>query len=200
LNQLFPEHSWSADTVDALFTWLDLLLQWNRKIDLTAARTDDELFDLFLADAVILHRARMELGPSTCWLDVGSGAGAPGLAMAILDPSLRIELAEPNAKRVAFLRQVIGRLRLSQVRVHGGRVEELKPDIADDVVSRATWAPGTWLTRGMPLAKQRLWILLAREQWQSSSEHVVVHDRSYRWPLTGVERRVLAVARVQEHS
>jgi 16S rRNA (guanine527-N7)-methyltransferase len=197
---LFPEHEWTDVTYTALADWLDLLRQWNRKIDLTAARTDDELFDLFIADAVVLHRARMEVGPSCRWVDVGSGAGAPGLAMAILDPSLHIDLAEPNAKRVAFLRQIIGRLGLKSVTVQRVRAEDLPVAIADDAVSRATFDPDNWLTQGAPLATQRVWMLLARETWVPDSNCTVVYDRSYQWPLTKANRRVIAVARAQAHS
>jgi len=199
-GELFPAHQWTQATYSTLINWLDLLRQWNRKIDLTAARTDDELFDLFLADAVVLHRARLELGPSSQWVDVGSGAGAPGLAMAILDPSLHIELAEPNVKRVAFLRQVIGRLGLTSVTVRRARAEELPAAMADDAVSRATFAPESWLAQGLPLATQRLWMLLARESWVPSSECTVVYDRTYQWPLTQVNRRVIAVARAYSQS
>jgi 16S rRNA (guanine527-N7)-methyltransferase len=198
--ELFPEHQWTETTYSTLFDWLDLLRQWNRKIDLTAARTDDELFDLFIADAVVLHQARLELGPSCRWVDVGSGAGAPGLAMAILDPSLRIVLAEPNAKRVAFLRQVIGRLGLKSVAVQRARAEELPRAMADDALSRATFSPETWLEQGLPLTTQRLWMLLARESWQPDSSCTVVYDRSYQWPLTQVNRRVIAVVRAHVHS
>ena len=199
MGELFPEHTWKEGTLGAFTTWFSLLLEWNRKINLTAARTDDELFDLFVADAVVLHRARIEVGLSCRWLDVGSGAGAPGLAMAVLDPTLCIDLAEPNAKRVAFLRQIVGRLGLKQVTVRSTKVEDLQPSMADDVVSRATWAPDSWLMRGMPLAKQRVWVLLAREDWKPDSDCVVVYDRIYKWPLTRVERRVIAVTRAQPH-
>ena len=200
VGELFPEHQWTQATYSTLVDWLDLLRQWNRKIDLTAARTDDELFDLFVADAVVLHQARLELGASGRWLDVGSGAGAPGLAMAILDPSLGIELTEPNVKRVAFLRQVIGRLGLTSVTVRRARAEELPVAIADDAVSRATFAPDTWLAQGLPLATQRLWMLLARESWSPNSDCTIVYDRTYQWPLTQVSRRVIAVARAHSQS
>ncbi len=200
LCELSPEHAKNDSTLSALSTWLTLLREWNRKINLTAARSDDELCDLFVADAAVLHCARHEAGPSEHWLDVGTGAGAPGLAMAVLDPTLSIDLAEPNAKRVAFLRHVIGRLGLTRAKVLGGRAEDLPPSMADDVVSRATWSPEAWLARGMPLTRQRLWMLLAREDWRAGSDCVIVYDRTYRWPLTGAQRRVVAVTRAQPHN
>jgi len=198
--ELCPEHATSEATLSTLLGWLILLQEWNRKINLTAARSDDELVDLFIADAAILHRARLESGSSHSWLDVGAGAGAPGLGMAILDPSLHIVLVEPNAKRVAFLRHIVGRFGLARAKVVSARAEELQISMADDVVSRATWSPDNWLVRGMPLARHRLWMLLAREDWQPGPDCAVVYDRTYRWPLTGVERRVLAISRTQPQS
>src|SRR5512142_1789305 len=141
LCQMCPEESQPDATVQALHSWLELLATWNRKIELTAARTSEELVDLFLADAIVLHRARAELQSHGSWVDVGSGAGAPGLGMAILDSSLAITLVEPNAKRVAFLRQVVGRLKLLRVQVRCERAESLEAALSEEVVARATWAP-----------------------------------------------------------
>jgi 16S rRNA (guanine527-N7)-methyltransferase len=200
LNRFYPEDAWSEATAQALSTWLQLVVIWNRKMDLTAARHVEELLDLFLPDSIILHRARRELSPTNTWLDVGSGAGAPGLGMAILDPALQITLVEPNAKRVAFLRQVIGRLHLTRVRVVCTRAESLSPASADDVVSRATLSPSEWLARGLPLTRKRLWLLLARESWQPPADCVVEHDFSYCWPSTGAPRRIIAIARTHEQS
>lgn len=185
-----------ADTAKiALSSWFDLLVRWNQRINLTAARSADDIVDLFLADAVVLHQARCEVGLTNTWLDVGSGAGAPGIAMALLDPSMSIQLVEPNVKRVAFLRQVIGRLRLQNVSVHRARMEDLEPSIFDDAVSRATLAPDAWLERGLKLARQRTWVLLACSDWMpSSARATIVYDRGYRWPLTGAHRRVLGLS------
>ena len=200
LVRFYPEDAWSEATAQALSTWLKLVVTWNRKMDLTAARHVEELLDLFLPDSIILHRARRELAPTSTWLDVGSGAGAPGLGMAILNPTLQIALVEPNAKRVAFLRQVIGRLHLTQVRVSCARAESLSLASVDDVVSRATLSPSEWLARGLPLTRKRLWLLLAREAWQPPADCVAEYDLSYCWPLTGAPRRIIAIARTHEQS
>src|SRR5580698_3967292 len=83
-----------------LATWLALLQQWNARIDLPAARSDDELVDLMLADALLLAP---RLPADARVVDVGTGAGAPGLALALLRPDLRVTLVEPLGKRAAFL-------------------------------------------------------------------------------------------------
>jgi 16S rRNA (guanine527-N7)-methyltransferase len=200
LCQMSPETNPSDATMRGLSAWLELLVTWNRKIDLTAARSSEELVDLFLADAVVLHRARVELQSTGTWLDVGSGAGAPGLGMAILDSSLSITLVEPNAKRVAFMRQVVGRLEMAGVQVRCARAELLEPRMSDEVVARATWAPGEWLAHGVRLTRHRVWILLAREPWEPPPGYRVEYSREYQWPLTGVPRRVLALSAQPPHS
>jgi 16S rRNA (guanine527-N7)-methyltransferase len=191
---LCPGYTQNETTEATILKWLATLEQWNHKIDLTAARTEEEFLDLFLADAVVLHRARLDLGDSDHWLDVGAGAGAPGLALALLDPLLRVDLVEPNTKRVAFLRHSIGSLGLKRVIVHPKRLENLSHLAAEDVVSRATLSPDEWFAAGMRLTRRRLWFLLGREPWSVDPKFPVAYDRSYKWPLTGATRRVLALS------
>ncbi len=200
LHQAWPETNVPGATQHALLSWLRLVVAWNRKIDLTAARSREALVELVLAEAVVLPRARLELGSCGEWRDVGSGAGAPGLGMAIRDPGLRITLVEPSAKRVAFLRQVTGRLRLSNARVQCARAESIDPARAEDVVSRATWAPAEWLVHGLRLTRRRVWTLLARDAWRPPPGFRVDYEREYQWPLTGAARRVIAVCAAHAQS
>src|SRR5512143_3687914 len=82
-----------ADSVArALGAWLDALAEWNAKMDLTAAKDATALAWLMLGDAMMLA-PKIAQGASV--VDVGTGAGAPGLALAILRPDLRVTLAEP---------------------------------------------------------------------------------------------------------
>src|SRR5258706_10248738 len=81
--------------------WLDLVATWNAKVDLTAARSPEELVDLMLADALVLARREP---PGRNVVDVGSGAGGPGLALHFARPDLSLTLVEPLQKRVSFLR------------------------------------------------------------------------------------------------
>jgi 16S rRNA G527 N7-methylase RsmG len=74
--------------------WRDLLREWNQRMDLTAARGDDELFDLMLADALALA-PRVAVNRRV--VDVGCGAGAPGLALALLRPDLAVRTLKVDA-------------------------------------------------------------------------------------------------------
>jgi 16S rRNA (guanine527-N7)-methyltransferase len=182
-----------AERRPPIATWLSLLREWNARIDLTAARTDDELEDLMLADALVLaEEANVPHGARV--IDIGTGAGAPGLALALLRPDLAVTLVEPLAKRVAFLRTVlgtIGRTDIVLVRDRAESVAKKNPARWDVAVSRATLAPESWLPLGLSLAP-KVWVLLAREP---APPGTIEKEIAYEWPLTGASRRAVLYAR-----
>jgi len=180
-----------ARTLGDIATWLELLQQWNARIDLTAARTDDELVDLMLADALVLAP---RLPADARVVDVGTGAGAPGLALALLRPDLRVTLVEPLGKRAAFLRTVIGAVERAGVAIERVRGEALEGRRAWDVaVSRATLGPKAWLDLAVTLAAPggSAWVLLAKDEAPAHPRVVVEEDLAYTWPLTGASRRAV---------
>lgn len=180
--------------LDRVLLWATRVLEWNQRIDLTAARSHDELVDLLLADAAAI--AGLGAGRlSGSWVDVGSGAGGPGLGLALLVPELALTLVEPKAKRVAFLRSVLGELRAPQVRVQRARSDELAGGSFDGALSRATFAPSDWLEEGARLARRYVWVLLAQGEAPPASEFRPLLDHKYVWPLTSVERRVVLYVR-----
>jgi len=170
--------------------YLDLVVAWNARIDLTAARTPEELVDLSFADAAALVAAGACSEPGR-WLDVGTGAGAPGLALSLLAPDLVITLLEPMQKRVAFLRTAVGTLG-SRAEVARGRVEDFAPACVEVAVSRATLPPPEWLAAGARVATREVWVLLAREAPPSLPGTSVRRDLSFEWPLTHKVRRAVA--------
>lgn len=175
----------------AIGKWLALLEQWNARIDLTAAKTPEQLVDLMLADALVLA-PRMPQGARV--VDVGTGAGAPGLALALLRPDLRVTLVEPLQKRAAFLRTVLGEVNRADVAIARDRGEAHGGRRAWDVaISRATLAPQAWLDLAVTLAGPggEAWVLLAKEAAPANAHAVVEHDVSYAWPLTHAERRAV---------
>jgi 16S rRNA (guanine527-N7)-methyltransferase len=180
-----PRHAHVVETTARL---LDKVVEWNAKVDLTAARSADELVDLFVADAAIVSRLTEETGQH--WVDVGSGAGAPGIPLSLLVQS-RFTLVEPKSKRVAFLRTVVGALGLVHVDVRRERSEQLPAGSFDVAISRATLEPAAWLAEGARLATSAVWLLLARADTPSMPSHRVDREESYEWPLTGAPRRAL---------
>ncbi len=130
-------------------------------------------------------------------MDVGSGAGAPGLALAIVRPDLEGVLVEPLDKRVAFLRRSTGSLAShlgSRVTVVRGRGEALVAQrrTFDAAISRATLPPPEWLKLGVDLApKGEVWVLLAQGESPSIAGWRAAEAVPYTWPLTGASRRAL---------
>ncbi len=176
----------SVEAKHALGAWLDRLVEWNQKLDLTAARSVDELVDLMVADALVLSR---EIPEGSRVVDVGTGAGAPGLALALVRPDLALTLVEPLVKRVSFMRTVIGAAGTSNIHIVHGRGETLAHEF-DVAVSRATLPPEEWLRLGSTLAPS-VWVLLARESDPGLAGYVVSKHVDYMWPLTGVARHAV---------
>lgn len=100
-----------SDQVADLVWYLCQLKKWNQKINLTAITKDRDIIVKLFLDSLYCTRA-METIPDATVLDVGSGAGFPGLPLKIVNQALRLTLLEPHKKKVAFLRYVIGSLGL----------------------------------------------------------------------------------------
>jgi 16S rRNA (guanine527-N7)-methyltransferase len=132
--------------------WLQLLCEWNARIDLTAARTPGQLVELMLQDAGVLSLGTDFMQPGTRVIDVGSGAGAPGLPLAFERPMIQVTLCEPLAKRASFLRTVIGTVGRTDIELLPKRVEDVEGEW-DIAISRATFAPEEWLAAARRLVK-----------------------------------------------
>jgi 16S rRNA (guanine527-N7)-methyltransferase len=178
---------------DALAAWLDLVATWNARIDLTAARGPDELVDLMVADAIVVAS---QLPSGARVVDVGSGSGAPGLAIGLLRDDVSVTLAEPLQKRVAFLRTVVGTVACKNVEIVRARAEEITPAF-DVAVSRATFAPGEWLDVATRIAAPEgsIWVLVTRDFPPMLPDWRPAWGTVYRWPLTGADRSAFCYRR-----
>lgn len=118
-----------------LIEYLKLLEKWNRVHNLTAVREPAQMVVLHLLDSlsVLPH-----LEGKTSILDVGTGAGLPGIPLAIARPDLEVTLLDSNHKKTTFLAQAKAELGLANIRVETARVETYRPQrLFDVVVSRA---------------------------------------------------------------
>lgn len=114
------------EQVSALVRYCLELVKWNRKVNLIAKNTPlPDIIDKHFLDSLTLVPLLDRLLPEGgTMLDVGSGAGFPGLAVKIARPPLAITLLEPRERRVAFLRHIIRTLQLDRIRVEPSRIEE----------------------------------------------------------------------------
>ena len=125
-----------AAAQEKLLAYAALLEKWNKTYSLTALRGADKAVSHHLLDslAVLPHV------PAGTLLDVGSGGGMPGIPLAIVLPELAVTLIDSNSKKTAFLRQAAIELRLSNVNVHCGRVEQYHPSLPFSAITSRAFA------------------------------------------------------------
>jgi 16S rRNA (guanine527-N7)-methyltransferase len=134
--------------VEALGRYLELLLLWNRRVNLTAVRIPEEIIEKHFVDSLaVLPHVPVA---ARSLVDVGTGGGFPGAVIALARPTLAVTLVESVRKKVAFLEALRRELPLRNVAILAGRVEDctIRADVA---VSRATWDLPEWLERGARL-------------------------------------------------
>lgn len=123
-----------AGQVDLLVRYLALLQKWNRRFNLTAIRDPGEMVARHLIDSLGV----LPWLSGTRLLDVGSGAGLPGIPLAVARPDLEVTLLDSNSKKTRFLTQVALELTLPNLTVVHSRVEAFRPpQLYHTVVSRA---------------------------------------------------------------
>ena len=124
----------SPQAQQKLLDYLALLQKWNKVYNLTSIRDAEQMIGHHLLDslAVLPHLW------SGRWLDVGCGAGLPGLVLAIARPEWKFTLLDSNSKKTSFVQQAIIELGVQNARVNCARVEEMQSDEKfDGIISRA---------------------------------------------------------------
>ena len=131
--KLLEEFGLKTEEIDKFSQYLSLLLEWNEKFNLTAITDEEEIEEKHFVDSIELSKY-FDIKNKTL-LDVGSGAGFPGIPLAIIEPSLKVTLLEATGKRVTFLKEVVKKLNLKNVEVIQGRAEELNKRESFDIVT-----------------------------------------------------------------
>lgn len=122
----------SLEAREKFSLYLELLLRWNSKLNLTAIREPEEIVRRHFLECIFCAR-QLPDGIQTL-LDFGSGAGLPGIPIAICRPEVSVTLAESQAKKTSFLREVVRTLGL-KAEVHDGRVETMPAGRCFDAVT-----------------------------------------------------------------
>jgi 16S rRNA (guanine527-N7)-methyltransferase len=135
--------------------YLALLVRWNARINLTAIRDPEQILSRHFVESIAC--ARVVPAEVRSLLDFGSGAGFPGIPIAICRPDIAVTLAESRNKKAAFLRECVRSMGL-QIMIHGARAEALSGEFdcvtlrAVDRMGAATEAAGRLVRRGGWLA------------------------------------------------
>jgi 16S rRNA (guanine527-N7)-methyltransferase len=123
-------------------TYLRELSAWNSKTNLTSITQPEEIIVKHFVDSIACSKSIVELPSNSHLLDIGSGAGFPGLPLKIVFPELSVTLLEPTSKKIAFLRHVIGTLELQNIKAIPNTLQVFATDHASHgmfsyIVSRA---------------------------------------------------------------
>ena len=146
----------SAAACERLLDYLDLLARWNATFNLTSVRDPDEMVTRHLLDSLAV--AKLVRGMSLA--DLGTGAGLPGIPLAILAPEREHALIDSNGKKTRFLREAVRTLELRNVRVQQTRAEAARGQY-DCITARAFASLGDMLRLGGHLlAPDGIWLAL----------------------------------------
>lgn len=122
------------DRIERLLSFIKLIEKWNKAYNLTAIRDREEMVRLHLLDSL----AVLDFIEGRRVIDIGTGAGLPGIPLAICRPETEFMLLDSNAKKTRFVQQAVLELKLGNVAVCHSRVEQYQPEIAfDTVITRA---------------------------------------------------------------
>ncbi len=173
--------------------YLDVLLRWNARTNLTAIRAPEEIVKRHFGESLFTatHLAA-RLAPAASLLDFGSGAGFPGLPIRLLIPTLHVTLAESQGKKAAFLREAVRVLALtSPVEIWPRRVNALPPAQRFDVV---TLRAVDNMPHALSEARSRLAVggLLAVLGGAALQKE---HTSGEMYPIPGSRHRVLVLVR-----
>jgi 16S rRNA (guanine527-N7)-methyltransferase len=189
--------------------YIDILLQWNRKINLTAVRKPEEIVtrhfgeSLFAAEHLLASRragSSHQVSAETACnvVDVGSGAGFPGIPLKIFAPAIQLTLIESNQKKATFMREVLRSLNATRADVYAGRAEDFPAQSADLVSLRAVEHFESALTVAAGLVRPggRLGLLIGRAQ----ADRLAALKPGFAWatplPVPLSAERILSVGRL----
>ena len=125
--------------LEELEKYKEMLIEYNQKFNLTAIKTDEEIYLKHFYDSLTLIKG-INLEGNLKLLDIGTGAGFPGLVLKIFYPNLKVTLLDSNHKKIMFLEAVIKELNLTNITCINARAESLPSDYReyfDIVTSRA---------------------------------------------------------------
>ena len=182
-----PDHevpiTLSIEQLTSISTYIDLLIRWNARINLTAIRDPEQIVTRHFGESLFAAR---HLFPSASvtegstvpdLLDIGSGPGFPALPIKIWAPQIRLTLVESNQKKTTFLREVSRALTLTNVNVLNSRAEDLPAAAAGTVTFRAVERFHSVLPVAIRLVRPggRLALLIGDSQLESAQTAAAIN-------------------------
>jgi len=195
------------DKVDHVILYCHELQKWNKRINLIARNTEasDVVEKHFLDSLTLLPLIDQYGGRSSTLLDVGTGAGFPGLILAAVIPELQVTLVEPRQKRVSFLHHIIRTLQLTNARVIADRLEQAGLDRRNFtfITSRAVADIDRFLAMIIDItgSESRVIVMQSTDDEQAwagtarTASWQLVDNRTFQLPFSGASRMLSVVCR-----
>jgi 16S rRNA (guanine527-N7)-methyltransferase len=209
----------SSTQLQHISTYIDILVHWNARINLTAIRDPEEIVTRHFGESLFAARLLFPLYPVSSSVspvpsvvkdfdldfevanarvaDLGSGAGFPGLPIKLWAPHISLTLIESNQKKATFLREVTRALTLTDVNIQNARAETLPPSTFDVVTLRAVER----FTTALPVAATllsptgRLALLIASSQLKTTHTALPTYSWDPPVPIPGSDSRLLLSGR-----
>lgn len=195
----------TKENLASLAKYKDLLIEYNKKFNLTAIKSDEEIYLKHFYDSLTLIKA-YSLNGNLKLLDIGTGAGFPGIVLKIFYPDLELTLLDSNHKKIAFLEVVIKELNLKNVTCINSRAENLPKtyrEYFDIVTSRAVAHLRILLELSIPYLKVGGHLIamkgLSEEEIKESAkileklDSTIVDTIKFNLPIEGSNRSLVIV-------
>jgi 16S rRNA (guanine527-N7)-methyltransferase len=198
------------ETFDRLYIYFKELKRWSKKINLIARKaTDNDILEKHFLDSLTL--LPLLTGDQAHLLDIGTGAGFPGLVCKAAKPELELTLVEPRQKRVAFLSHITRTLELKNVFILDCRVEDEARLVSDGsfthITSRAVNEVRLFLDMSSRFMKNGVQVICMKgpkwqeelsiwEQNQNFRQYTMRFHKEYRLPQSQVERHLLVFEQI----
>lgn len=205
--------SLTDEQINQFLIYYEMLVEWNEKMNLTAITEYEDVMKKHFIDSISLIKA-YDVSKSVTVIDVGTGAGFPGLALKIAYPNLKVTLLDSLNKRIQFLNAVIETLGLSDVETVHGRAEDFaKPDKLrekfDLCVSRAVANLSTLSEYCLPFVKVRGQFISYKsekivEEMESAQKAIsllggkVVNQVEFQLPDSDIYRNLFVIEKCKE--
>jgi 16S rRNA (guanine527-N7)-methyltransferase len=190
----------TANDLLNISTYIDLLIRWNARINLTAIRHEEEIVTRHFGESLFAARhlfpgvARAPSPAKIRLIDIGSGAGFPGLPIKIWAPEIALTLIESNQKKATFLREIARQVTLTDINIFSGRAEDF-PNTAEVVTLRAVERFESILPIAARLVAPagRLALLISQAQLAQARELIPTFTWAPALPIPLSASRILAI-------
>lgn len=211
-NEKYFDFHFSVEQLEQFFAYMNLLIEWNEKMNLTAIVEPNEIILKHFIDSITILK---EIDNNSKIIDVGTGAGFPGVPLSIMNPTLKITLADSLNKRLIFLQEVVNQLGLKNIEIIHARAEELGKNKKyrenfDAATSRAVANLSTLSEYLIPLVKVGGKIISmkaggAQEEIEAAKKAIKIlggkieEIEEFKLPQTEIERTIILIKK-EEHT